>query len=215
MNDRFDLSAALSGIVPGRPLVIVDVDEVILRFVDGFDRFLRDRGLYLDLTSYRLQGNVKSLADNATLLDVEVAALLEEFRQDLDSLEAVPGARESLANLSHLAGIVILSNIAEARAPARRRNLLSQGFDYPLVANDGPKGIAVKKLAAHALAQSFFIDDIPQQLVSAAEMAPQVFRIHLVGDIRLAGLLSPTFPAHCYAENWAAAEKFIKAHLET
>ena len=72
----FDLSSALAKIPRGRPLVIVDADEVILRFVDGFDRFLRVRGLYLDLTSYRLHGNVKSLADNAAVLDVEVTALL-------------------------------------------------------------------------------------------------------------------------------------------
>ena len=117
MSGGFNLAPALARLSPDRPLVIVDADEVTLRFVDGFDRFLRDRGLYLDLTSYRLQGNVKSRADNATLLDIEVTALLEEFRQDLDSLEAVPGARESLANLSRLASIVVLSKptFTEAR----------------------------------------------------------------------------------------------------
>jgi hypothetical protein len=195
--------------------VIVDADEVILRFVDGFDRFLRARGLYLDLTSYRLQGNVKSLADKSAVLDVEVTALLEEFRQDLDSLDAVPGAYESLTMLSRLAGIVILSNISEAQAPARRRNLLSLGFAYPLVVNDGLKGPAVKKLAARTLAPSFFIDDMPQHLASAAEMAPEVIRIYLITDTRLTGLLPLTFHAHCYAGDWEEAEKFIKARLDT
>jgi hypothetical protein len=211
----FDLSSALTRVPRGRPLVIVDADEVILRFVDGFDRFLRARGLYLDLTSYRLHGNVKSLADNATALDVEVTALLEEFRQDLDSLEAVPGARESLTNLSRVASIVVLSNISEAQAPARRRNLLSLGFDYPLVVNEGPKGLAVKKLAARACAPSFFVDDIPQHLASAAEMAPEVLRIHLIGDVRLTGLLPLTFHAHYHTGDWGAAEKFIKARLDS
>ena len=213
MSGGFDLSSALAKIHSERPLVIVDADEVILRFVDGFDRFLRARGLYLDLTSYRLHGNVKSLADKSAVLDVEVTALLEEFRQNLDSLEAVPGARKSLITLSQLAGIVILSNISEAQAPARSRNLLSLGFAHPLVVNDGLKGPAVKKLAARALAPSFFIDDIPQHLASAAEMAPDVFRIHLIGDPRLTGLLSLPFHAHCYARDWGAAEEFIKARL--
>jgi hypothetical protein len=207
----FDLSSVLATVPPGRPLVIVDADEAILRFVDGFDRFLRARGLHLDLTSYRLYGNVKSLA--GPVLDIEVTALLDEFRQDLDSLEAVPGARESLTNLSQMASIVVLSNIAEEQAPARRRNLLSLGFDYPLVVNEGPKGPAVKKLAACARALSFFIDDIPQHLTSAAELAPEVLRIHLVGNDRLKGLLPLTFHAHYHAGDWGAAEKFIKARL--
>ena len=143
-----------------------------------------------------------------------MTALLEEFRRDLDSLEAVPGARDSLTILSRLAGIVILSNISEAQAPARRRNLLSLGFTYPLVVNDGLKGPAVKKLAARALAPSFFIDDMPQHLASAAEMAPEVIRIHLIGDAGLTGLLPPPFHAHCHAVGWEAAEKFITASLD-
>lgn len=213
MSGGFNLAPALARLSPDRPLVIVDADEVTLRFVDGFDRFLRDRGLYLDLTSYRLQGNVKSRADNATLLDIEVTALLEEFRQDLDSLEAVPGARESLANLSRLASIVVLSNITEAQAPARRRNLLSLSLDFPLVANSGPKGPAVRALAARTQAASFFIDDIPQHLASTAEFAPQVFRIHLVGEARLRGLLPLPIHAHCGAMDWGSAEAFITAQL--
>lgn len=213
MSGDFVLSSVLAKLARDRPLVIVDADEVLLRFVDGFDRFLRARGRYLDLTSYRLHGNVKALADNSVALDVEVTALLEEFRRDLDSLEAVPGAREALSFLSQAASIVVLSNVSAMQASARRRNLLSLGFDYPLVANDGPKGPAVKQLAAGTVAPSFYIDDLPHHLASAAEMAPDVFRIHLVGDARLAGLLPLTFHAHCHAGDWETAATFIKAHL--
>src|ERR1700754_5142836 len=82
-----------------RPLLILDADEVLLKFVDGFDRFLRARELFIDLTSYRLHGNVKRLDDRSPVLDVEVTALLDEFRADLDSLEAVEGAVETLIAL--------------------------------------------------------------------------------------------------------------------
>ncbi|HEY0282891.1 MAG TPA: hypothetical protein VGC27_09735, partial [Rhizomicrobium sp.] len=161
-----------------RPLLIVDADEVILRFTDGFDRFLRLRGYYLDLTSYRLYGNVKSLTA-----------------------------------LAQMASVVVLTNISEAQAPARRRNLLSLGLDYPLVVNEGLKGPAVKNLAGHVCAACFFIDDVPQHLASAEEMAPEVVRIHLVGDTRLAALLPLPFHAHYHTEDWEAAEIFIKARL--
>src|SRR6195952_717668 len=99
MSAAFDLGAAIARLTPGRPLLIVDVDEVILRFVDGFDKFLRREGLFLDLTSYRLHGNVKRQDDNKPILDVEVTALLDDFRVDLDSLDFVEGAHEVLTAL--------------------------------------------------------------------------------------------------------------------
>jgi len=214
MNGRFDVSSALTTIRPDRPLIIVDADEVVLGFVDGFDRFLRLQGLYLDLTSYRLHGNVKRLADGTTLLDVEVTALLDEFRTDLDSLDAIPGACKSLTSLSELATIVVLSNVTLGQAPARRRNLVSLGLDLPLVVNSGAKGPAVKALTAPIQAPSFFIDDIPTHLASAAEHAPEVLRIHLVGNTRLLGLLPLPIHANFGAGDWAAAEQFITAHLQ-
>jgi len=213
VSDRFDISSALTSIKPGRPLIIVDADEVILGFIDGFDRFLQTQDFCLDLTSYRLHGNVKRLADKSALLDVEVTALLEEFRDGLDSLEAVPGACDSLITLSEMATVVVLSNVTQGQAPARRRNLLSLGLDFPLIANSGVKGPAIKALVARLYASSFFIDDIPQHLASAAEHAPEVFRIHLVGNERLTGLLPLPIHAHCNAGDWAAAERFIRAHL--
>jgi hypothetical protein len=213
MNARFDIGSAIGRLAPGRPLLIVDADEVILRFVDGFDRFLRDAGLYLELTSYRLHGNVKRRDDNRPILDVEVTALLDEFRRDLDSLEAVEGARESLARLGPRLDIVMLTNITPAQAAPRRRNLAALGLDLPLVANSGLKGQAVKELAAAAGRPAFFVDDIPQNLASAAMAAPDVFRIHLIGDERLKPLLPPAAGAHLRAEHWPQAEAFIAAKL--
>ena len=214
MNEPFGIAAALARLKRGRPLVIVDADEVLLRFVEGFDRFLRREGLFLDLTSYRLHGNVKRLDDRIAILDVEVTALLEEFRRELDWLEPVEGARESLGDLAESAGVVVLTNIAPEQAVSRARNLAALGFDFPLVANTGLKGPAVKYLANHAAAPTWFIDDIPQQLASAAEHAPDVIRIHLIGDTRLKALLTPSPHANLYAEDWAAAGSFIRRRLD-
>jgi hypothetical protein len=82
------------------------------------------------------------------------------------------------------------------------------------VANSGLKGPAVRDLANHAGAPAFFIDDIPQQLASAAEHAPDVTRIHLVGDERLKPLLAPSPHAHHYAQDWTSAEAFIREQLK-
>jgi FMN phosphatase YigB (HAD superfamily) len=213
MSEAFGIGAALARLTPGRPLVVVDADEVLLRFVDGFDRFLRRQSLFLDLATYRLHGNVRRLDDRSALLDVEVTALLDEFRAGLDWLEPVEGAVETLTALAPLTGVVVLTNITPAQAEPRARNLKALGLDVPLVANSGPKGPAVRDLANRAAARTFFIDDIPQHLASAAEQAPEVIRIHLIGDARLKALLPPCALAHLYAEDWRAAGAFIRDHL--
>lgn len=213
MSGGFTLGAALAHVVPGRPLIVVDADEVLLRFVDGLDRFLRERGLFLDLVSYRLHGNVRRLDDRTPLLDVEVTALLDEFREALDWLEPVEAAQEVLGRLAPRASVVVLTNITPLQAGARQRNLTALGLGFPIVANSGPKGPAVRQLANRAAATAFFVDDIPQHLASAAEHAPDVLRIHLIGDARLKGLLAPCELAHLYAEDWRAAGQFIESKL--
>jgi hypothetical protein len=208
-----DISSALARLTAGRPLLIVDADEVLLRFVEGFDRFLGEQGLFLDLTSYRLHGNVKRRDDRTAILDVEVTALLDEFRRDLDSLDMVEGARASLLGLSRQLDIVVLTNISPSQAMPRIRNLKVFGLDLPLVANSGPKGEAVKALASRAGRPSFFVDDIPQHLESSAQHAPDVTRIHLIGDDRLKPLLPAAEHAHFRAEGWKDAEVFISSKL--
>ncbi|MBI3677731.1 MAG: hypothetical protein HY243_14070 [Proteobacteria bacterium] len=213
MSGTFHTDAATVPLRSGRPLLIVDADEVLLRFADGFDRFLRQRELFLDLTSYRLHGNVKRLSDQTPVLDIEVTALLEDFRSELDWLEAVEDARETIAALTTLLDIVVLSNVNASQAPARLRNLTALGMHYPLVVNSGAKGLAVKALAQRAGRPAFFVDDIPQHHASVAEMAPEVFRIHLIGDERLKPLLPLSPHVHLRAETWHDADAFIRRTL--
>ena len=195
------------------PLLIVDADEVILRFAEGFDRFLGERELFLDLTTYRLHGNVKRMDDKTPVLDVEVTALLDEFRADLDWLDAVEQAVDVLHGLAPILNIVVLSNVSEAQAPARLRNFEKLGLPYPLISNSGPKGPFVKALASRVTGPSFFVDDIPMHHASVAEGSPDVLRIHLIGDERLKPLLPPTPHAHLRAETWRDADAFIRAKL--
>lgn len=212
-REVFEVGDALRRLTPGRPLIMVDADEVLLRFVDGFDRFLRARSFYLDLGSYRLHGNVKRRDDDVALLDVEVTALLEEFRRDLDALEPVEGACEALKGLSARADIVVLSNINPSQAIARRRNLDVLGLPFPLVSNNGPKGGAAKMLAAGAGRPVFFVDDIPQHLASVGEAVPHAFLVHLVGDERLKPILPRCPQAHLRADSWVEAAQFMRDHL--
>jgi hypothetical protein len=196
-----------------KPLLIVDADEVILRFAEGFDRFLAKRELFLDLTTYRLHSNVKRRSDRTPVLDVEVTALLDEFRAELDWLDVVEDADAVLHALAPLMNIVVLSNVSEAQAPARLRNFEKLGLPFPLVSNSGPKGPFVKALASRVKGLAFFVDDVPIHHASVAEGSPEVLRIHLIGDERLKPLLPVTPHAHLRAQTWREAEAFIRAKL--
>jgi hypothetical protein len=161
-----------------------------------------------------LHGNVRRTGDNVVLLDVEVTALLEEFRLDLDSLEAVDGAADALRAIAEQADVVVLSNVTAEQSVPRSRNLALRGFGFPLVCNSGPKGPAVRDLCARAGRPVIFVDDIPPHLASVAECAPFVFRIHLVGDERLKPLLPKSEHAHLRAADWNEAAAFIHARLK-
>lgn len=196
-----------------RPLLIVDADEVLLRFAEGFDCFLKARGFYLDFVSYRLHGNVRRSDDATPILDIEVTGLLDEFRSELDLLAAVEHAVDVIAGLRSRLDAVVLSNVNQAQALPRVRNLAALGFDMRLVINGGPKGPAVRTLAQRAGRPVFFVDDIPQHLASVADAAPDVFRIHLIGDERLKPLLPVSPHAHLRADNWREADAFIRGKL--
>jgi len=196
-----------------RPLLIIDADEVLLRFVDGFDKFLASRDCFFDFVSYHLHGNVKRQNDRVVVPESEANAYLDAFRDGFDSLDAVEGAVEAIAELSALLDVVVLSNMTASQAPARLRNFEMLGLTTPLMINSGPKGPAVKALAARAGNPAFFVDDIPRHLASVGAEAPDVYRIHLIGDERLRPFVPVSPHAHLRAETWDDAVEFIRARL--
>jgi hypothetical protein len=214
MVNSFHTDAATVPLAAGRPLLVVDADEVLLAFARGLDKFLAGHDCYLDLVSYRLHGNVRRREGRAALIDIEVTGLLDEFRSGLDWLEPVAGAFEALAALSETMNVVVVSNVSPAQAPARLRNLAALGLTAPLLVNSGPKGPAVKALAKRAGGPVFFVDDVPLHHASVAELAPDVVRIHFVGDERLRPLMPPSPHAHLRADDWAEIAAFVRARLE-
>ena len=216
-NSTAGLDARLAGlhVDPGRPLLICDADEVLFTFMDCFERHLHDHGAVFNWASYRLNGNILSQATGEPLDVPAVGDLIGRFF-DLHtrSIPAVKGAAEALRALSGRLQIVILSNVPRHRKADRAWALRKHGMDFPLVANEGPKGEAVALLAARTEAPVFFVDDAPSHHADVARLAERVQRIHFVCHPRLGPLVGPAEACDTRALSWAEIRAYIEAGLD-
>lgn len=194
-----------------RPLIITDADEVLLRFMERVEHYLDTLGLWIDLSSFALSTNIKSKETNEP---VKVPTLIDDFfAAETAHIEAAHGAADALASLSELAQIVVLTNLPASHREDRINNLKGHGMDYPVVVNSGLKGPAVKWLTQKTSGPVFFLDDIPHNIDSVAEHAPEVHTIHFVADPRLAKLINKAEGATARIDIWAEAHEFIAGKI--
>lgn len=197
-----------------RPLLVVDVDEVVLEFVNPFARFLDRQGLDLKTDTFALHGNVVA-RDSGTAVEKErVTGLITVFFDAQAEFQtAADGAVEVLAGLSGKAEIVMLSSMPHRHRPIRRGLLDQLGLPYPLLSTEAAKGPAIRQLRGDRERPVAFIDDIPRNLHSAAEAVPDAALFHLMAHQGLRALLLP-LPAPIVAvENWRDAAPRIAAAL--
>lgn len=198
-----------------KPLIISDVDEVLMLFVAGLEAFIHDQGYWLDLTSYALHGNIKPHGSAEPAPNDTVSDLIASFFRDaVETLEPVEHAAQTLSALDAHANILLLSNVPATAAEGRIRSLKRHGFDFPLIANSGPKGPAVAEIAKDRKAMTFFIDDIPHHITSVAQEAPDVHRIHFVADPRLAALIEPAKDSHDRLDDWPSVYGLVMNMLD-
>ena len=196
---------------PERPLLIVDVDEVLGLFMHGFGQFVAQRGYEMRLERFALFQNLYR-PGAVEHLDLETGRALfnDYFRHGSEDMQPAPDAGDSLRALSDHATIVILTNAPDHAREPRARWLIRHGMDYPLLINSGPKGGAVAALAARTAKACAFVDDLIPNLDSAAEAAPAVHRFQLVADPRLA-LLAPSAPdRHVRIDDWPTLREAIR-----
>lgn len=197
-----------------RPLLIVDVDEVLGLFMRGFGRFAAERGYELRLEKFALFQNLYP-AGGLQPVDLAVGRELfnDFFRLGAEDMELAPYAAESLGRIARHADVVVLTNAPEHAREPRGRWLIRHGIDYPLVINEGPKGPPVAALAARTRGPVAFVDDLLPHLDSVAEAAPAVFRFQTVADERLRPF-APTAPErHPRIDDWPRLADAIEAVL--
>lgn len=191
-SDAILAQIATLAMAPRRPLVICDVDEVVVHFTRALEAYLERRHHYLDAASLALDGNIRRMADKLPAPREVVGELIEDFFvAHTHELEPIDGAIEALLEIGRHASVVMLSNLPPGSGEARRANLRGLGLDFPLVVNAGPKGPAIKALAAKVEAAAVFIDDNPHFIASAREHAPAVHLIHFMQDERFARFVEP------------------------
>lgn len=198
------------GLSPEQPLVVLDFDEVLGLFMQGFGDFLAEQGLDLRIERYALFESIFRPGESESLSRAEGQALYDAFfRTACGRIEPVPGAVEAIERLSRRAGVVILSNAPPEAAAARRDWLQRRGLAQPLILNRGPKGPMTAALVGQTRGRSAFVDDILSNLDSVADHAPRTATFQHVADQRLRRF-APTSERHRRIDDWKDLELAIE-----
>jgi hypothetical protein len=202
-----------------RPLIITDCDEVILHMVAPFRGWLADRH---DI-AFTMKGNdfsksMRRLSDDKLLDQAEIWRLLGLFFDEgMDLQSPIAGAVESLTALGEHADVVCLTNLEHHRNEARTAQLAKHNLPLRVFTNQGPKGPAIRKiLDEYAPSRAVFIDDIAQHHGSAADLTPEIARLHLCGEPEMAPHITCAHiqgHAHARIDDWAGALPWLMTQI--
>jgi len=201
------------GLSRERPLVIVDVDEVLGLFMQGFGKFLESRGFEFRVDRFALFQNIYSPGAAEHLDLTEGRKLFEDFfRTGCGEIEPAPGAVEALERLSRRAGILILSNAPAEAERLRAEWLKHHGFPEALILSSGPKGPITAALTAQTAQPTAFVDDLIPNLDSVAEHSPTTATFQHVADLTLRPL-APRSDRHPRIDDWTELGEAIAAAI--
>ena len=197
-----------------RPLLVLDVDDVLLDFVGPLPRYLASRGYRLRLDTFRLHGNVFEIDSGAEAEKERVTELLNDFfAVQTDWQTLVEGAAEAVGRIARDAEVVLLTAMPHRHRDTRRRHLDALGLTYPLLTTEMAKGPAIHRLRGDSGRPVAFVDDIPRNLVSARESVADAHLFHLMADNALRALLPPPDEGVVVVHDWPDAETKIAAAL--
>ncbi len=192
------------GLSRERPLVLIDVDEVLGLFMQGFGDYLAaQHGLEMRIDRFALFQNIYRPGATQHLDIAEGRKLFDAFfTTHCDEIEPAPGAVEALGRLANHAGLLILSNAPPQAERLRTRWLAKHGIAHPLVLNSGAKGPIAAGLIAQTPHPTAFVDDLLSNLDSVAEHSPATATFQHVADLRLRPH-APRSERHPRIDDWA------------
>jgi hypothetical protein len=199
-----------------RPLVITDCDEVLMHMVVPFAEWVdAEHGVLFRIEDASFAGALKRKECGTPLEAADVWPLLDAFfRGEMARQYPIPGALAAMAAIAEQADIVVLTNVGPDHQQARIEQLALHDFHAPVIGSRGGKGEPVRRLIEqYRPSVAVFIDDLAGHHQSVAQEAPDVWRLHLVGEPAIADKIAPSPYAHARIDDWAAAQDWILARL--
>ncbi len=200
-----------------RPLLITDCDEVLLHMVSHFDAWLDEaHGIRFAFESGDFGGSMTQKATGELVSTDRVWPLLDEFfRGEMHRQTIVPGAVEALGRIAEIADIVILTNLGDEAHPWRVDQLAAHGIAHEVVCNRGGKGVPARAIRdRHTASTTVFVDDLAIHHASVAKHAPEVWRLHMIAEPRIARAVPPAPEAHARIDDWPTASQWILQKFE-
>lgn len=202
-----------------RPLVITDCDEVLLHMARHFREWLAaEHAVDFALGGSGFRESMRRHGSSEPMPEEDVWNYLHAFFDtEMKRQTPIEGAAAAIEELQREADVVVLTNLLDRFGESRRNQLLSFGIDAHVYTNQGPKGMAIKRIVAElGPRRAVFIDDIALHHASAAEMLPEIGRLHFCGEPALA----PHVPcalrgghAHARIDNWQEALPWLLERL--
>jgi hypothetical protein len=196
----------------GRPLLITDCDEVLLHMVTPFGEWL-DQEHAIDFAMERpdFSAALTRRADSSTVEEEHIGPLLDAFfTTEMHRQTLVPHVQRALATIAELADIVVLTNLTDQFHAGRVAQLEAVDIRHRVQCNQGGKGRPVADLIAeYRPSATVFVDDLAQHHSSVARHAPDVWRLHMVAEPRIARHRATASAAHARIDDWAEALPWI------
>jgi hypothetical protein len=195
-----------------RPLLITDCDEVLLHMVSHFADWLSEaHQVRFDLNRADFAGALTDSRTGETLPSESVWPLLDAFfRSEMHRQTLVPGAVEALGRIGEVADIVILTNLGDEAHSWRVEQLGRHGIRHQVICNQGGKGVPARALIdRHGPCGTVFVDDLAVHHASVAKHAPEVWRLHMIAEPRLAAVVPHAEHAHARIDDWPSACDWI------
>jgi len=199
-----------------RPLLITDCDEVLLHMVSHFDAWLGEaHGIRFAFETGSFGGAMTHQTTGEAVAEDQVWPLLTEFfRNEMHRQTLVPGAVDALGRIGEIADIVILTNLGDEAHPWRVDQLARHGIRHEVVCNRGGKGVPARAIMErYGAGTTAFVDDLPVHHASVAKYAPEVYRLHMVAEPRLAPAVPTAEHAHVRIDDWPTASQWIIERL--
>ena len=201
-----------------RPLVVTDCDEVLLHMIRHFrDWMAEQHGVDFDLSGNPFAEDFLLPGRSEPLTYEEKWQFLDAFfDEEMARQTPIVGAVAAVAELQREADVVVLTNLQDRYNAARAAQLRENGFAARVVTNQGPKGAALKRIVEEfAPSRAVFIDDLAHHHASAAEVLPDISRLHFCGEPAIAPHVACAFAAghaHARIDTWDEALPWL---LET